>query len=256
MITCSPGPSYFNPSDLDSHNFMQPSDPVKAKEQHQSLIRTIEQTGTRVVNLQEMPGHPNSVFTKDTLVCTRQGYIRVRMGLPSRMGEESWMAGVIDRIGITVIGTIDAPGTVEGGDVIVGEETVFIGNSSRTNTAGIEQLAGYLKDLGYEVRLASVPEPFLHLGGAMTLVSPDTILCVEGIFLSSVHKGFHTIEVPNTGFISGNVIPLPNRQIIASKTNTLAADALRSHGYTVYMLDLSEFTKATGGPSCLIMEVK
>ena len=256
LITCSPGLAYFGVSDLQGHHITQVANKQQAAEQHDSLVQTIEQAGTKVINLQELLEHPNSVFTKDTAVCTPQGYIRVRMGLPSREGEEQWMAEILDRIGVPCVGAIESPGTVEGGDVILAEKVAFVGHSSRTNSTGIQQLSHLIARMGYEVRTASVPSPFLHIGGAMTLVSPDTILCVSGIFPESMFKGFQRLEVPHTGFISGNVILLNNRQVIADQANLPAITALRQHEFKVSPLDLSEFVKGAGGPSCLILQVK
>ncbi len=256
FITCSPGPSYFGIANLAGHNITQLSDPVKAALQHDNLIRTIERSGKKVITLAELPNHPNSVFTKDTAICTPRGYILVRMGLPTRMGEEPWMAEALEVIGIHCIGSIEEPGTVEGGDIILTDNIAFIGHSTRTNQAGVEQISNILKDLGYETRIARVPAPFLHLGGTMTLVSPDTILHIKGLFPDAFFQGFQLIEVPNTGFISGNVIPLSNHQAIAHQTNIQAIRALKEKGFSVFSLDLSEFVKGTGGPSCLIMEVR
>lgn len=176
------------------------------------------------------------------------------MGLPSRESEEIWMAESLERIGIPCIGVIEAPGTVEGGDVILANDVAFIGQSSRTNSAGLQQLSLLLSSHGYEIRTTLVPSLFLHLGGAITLLTPDTILCVNGLLPEWMFKGFQRIEVPHTGFISGNVIPLGERQVIADQSNTAAIKALQHHGFTVYPLDLSEFVKGTGGPSCMILQ--
>ncbi len=254
LITCTPGPSYFGVADLHSHHISEVPDEKRTVNQHQLLVQTIEQAGTKAVNLQELQGHPNSVFTKDTAVCTPKGFIRVRMGLPSRESEEIWMAESLERIGIPCIGVIEAPGTVEGGDVILANDVAFIGQSSRTNSAGLQQLSLLLSSHGYEIRTTLVPSLFLHLGGAMTLLTPDTILCVNGLLPEWMFKGFQRIEVPHTGFISGNVIPLGERQVIADQSNTAAIKALQHHGFTVYPLDLSEFVKGTGGPSCMILQ--
>jgi dimethylargininase len=139
LITCSPGPSYFNPINLPDHNIFYISDIQRSMEQHAALTRLIEQSGVEVINLLELPGHPNSVFTKDTAICTPQGYIRVRMGLPSRMGEEQWIAEALEKLGVHCIGMIEDPGTAEGGDVILAGTVAFIGQSNRTNPSGIEQ---------------------------------------------------------------------------------------------------------------------
>lgn len=256
LITCTPGASYFSVRDLEYHYITQLSDPERAITQHNTLAQLIEQAGTKVINLPELPGHPNSIFTKDTAVCTSQGFIKIRMGLPSRRGEEKWMANQLTHLGIQRIGQIDAPGTVEGGDVILANPVAFIGHSSRTNQSGIEQLDSLIREQGYEIRIAKVPAPFLHIGGIMSLISQDTILTIEGLFPEKFFKGFHLIKVPGTGFISGNVIPLSNRQIIAEQSNIHTIRLLRKNGFTVFPLGLSEFVKGTGGPSCLIMQVK
>lgn len=255
LITCSPGPAYFGASSLKIDNITQLPDSKEAANQHLALVRAIEQSGTGVINIQELPEHPNSVFTKDTAVCTPKGYVRLRMGLPSRTGEEDWMADVLGSLGKKRIGSIELPGTVEGGDIILAENIAFIGHSSRTNLSGIEQFSSLLMKFGYEIRIARVPEPFLHLGGTLTLVSKDTILCVGGLFPDSLFNGFHVIEVPNNGFISGNVIALPDKQVIADQSNDSTISALKREGFTVYPVDLSEFIKGTGGPSCLILKV-
>jgi len=205
------------------------------------------------MSIPELPGHPNSVFTKDTAVYTPKGYIRLRMGLPSREGEEQWMAEVLDEIGIPCCGVIEPPGTAEGGDIILAEKVVFLGLSSRTNASGINQLAGILKPMGFEIRRMHLPSPFLHIGGTMTLVAPDTVLCVNEIFPDNFFNGFQQIRVPHAGFISGNVIPLGNNQVIADRSNRFAIKSLQNHKYHIHALNLSEFIKGTGGPSCLTL---
>jgi len=253
FITCTPGQAYFGVRDLESHHITSLPEPWQALEQHCGLIRTMEQSGARVVNLVEMPGHPNAVFTRDTAVYTPHGAIMVRMGLPSRRGEEQWMTDELARLSIPVIGQIDNPGTVEGGDVILANNVAFIGHSSRTNRHGIYQLAIILRRLGYSIRTAKVPAPYLHLGGAMTLVAPETILTVKGCFPEDLLSGFRLIEVPIRDFITGNVIPLPHRQIIAEQSNQVAITRLQADGFTVFPLPLREFVKGTGGPSCLVL---
>jgi len=255
LILCPPGPAYFGVSDLNFHNIIQASDQDEALKQHQALVQSIQAAGHEVISIPELPGHPNSVFTKDTAVCTPEGYIKLRMGLPSRAGEEHWIAEVLDEMGIPCCGAVEPPGTVEGGDIILAGTIAFAGHSSRTNREGIRQISMILESMNIEVRIHSVPPPFLHIGGTMTLVNPETILYVSNLFPDQFFDGFLRIEVPHSGFISGNVIPLDNNQVIGDQGNQPACNALKSHGFTVYTLNLSEFIKGTGGPSCLVLQV-
>ena len=131
----------------------------------------------------------------------------------------------------------------------------FVGLSKRTNEEGVNQISAILSNMNFEVRSVTVPEPFLHLGGAMSIISPDIVLYCQGIFPLNFFDSFNRIEVPRDNFVAGNVLSLENHEVISEKTNTIAINILKQKGYRVHSLDLSEFIKGTGGPSCLILPV-
>ena len=256
VVVCTPSREYLRVDDPGAHNITRVANRERALEQHAALRSVLRDFGCEVIDVPELEGHPNSVFTRDTAVCTPRGYVKVRMGLETRRGEEEWMARILDGLGEPQAARISPPGTVEGGDVILAGHVAFVGRSTRTNEEGIRQLSGVLRAMGYELRVAQVPEPFLHIGGAMTVVGDGRVLCCRGVFPPGFFRGFETIEIPSGGFISGNVIHLGDGEVIAERSNREAIEALRSHGYRVHELDLSEFVKGTGGPSCLIMPLE
>lgn len=253
VIMCPPGTEYFSVDNKAQHNITELADKEKAIAQHAHLIELIEKFGAKVLLIDELNNHPNSVFTQDTAISTPNGYIKLNMGLPSRIGEESWMGAYLNSIKVPQIGSINGMGTVEGGDVILGGKFAFVGISTRTNEEGASQISRLLEDQGFTVRIMKVPTPFLHIGGAMSVVSNDTILCVDKVFPDKFFDNFKTIKIPNDDFISGNVITLGNKHLIANKNNIGAIQKLKEFGFIVWECDLSEFTKGTGGPSCLIM---
>jgi len=208
VIVCTPGAEYFSVSALKQHNITAKSDPAITKEQHKMLISKLQQFGCEILDLPELKYHPNSVFTRDTALCTPFGFIKLKMGLNSRRDEESWMADYLLDIGINQLANIEGSGTTEGGDIILAEKVAFVGQSSRTNAEGVDQLKAILSSLGYEVRVAKVPSLFLHIGGAMSLLRPDTVLCCSGVFPHEFFRGFNVIKVPENSFVSGNVISL------------------------------------------------
>ena len=166
------------------------------------------------------------------------------------------MAQVLDGLKEPKAGKIQAPGIVEGGDIILAGAVAFIGCSRRTNANGVRQLSALLKRMGYKIRTANILPPHLHLGGIMSLVGPQHILCSKGFFDKKFLKDFDLIEVDDRTFISGNVICLGERELIAEASNTAAVEALDKKGFKVNTLDLSEFVKGQGGPSCLILPVE
>jgi dimethylargininase len=255
VIVCSPRREYFQVDDLKAHNIEALANPALAQQQHDQLKAVLREAGAEVIDLAELKGHPNSVFTRDTALITPEGYIQLRMGLPTRRGEERWMARALAGLGIPCAGQIKAPGTVEGGDVILAWPVAFIGCSARTNESGSRQLARLLEKMGYEPRLINLPPNHLHLGGVMSLVGPKTVLCCRGVLPPSFLEGFDVIYVPDTSATSGNVVCLGKNEAIASKENKAAIRALRRAGFTAHELDLSEFIKGSGGPTCLILPI-
>jgi dimethylargininase len=253
VIICSPATEYFRVTDTGKHNITSKSNPEKARSQHLMLKATLGEAGFKVYDIPELEDHPNSVFTRDASLLTPKGYINLQMGLETRRGEEEWMTRHLDSLGIRRAGSISGKGTVEGGDVILTGSIAFVGLSRRTNKEGLSQLSTILKAMNFDVRSIEVPDPFLHLGGAMSILSAEDVLCCQGIFQENFFDGLNRIEVPKDNFVTGNVISLGNHEVIAEKMNTPAIDILRQKGYIVHSLDLSEFIKGTGGPSCLIL---
>ncbi|MCK4528054.1 amidinotransferase [candidate division WOR-3 bacterium] len=256
VVVCSPETEYFQVGNLKEHNITQISNPEKAKRQHNSLKSRLRHSGARVINIPELPGHPNSVFTRDTAVCTSNGYIKLRMGLSARRGEEDWMSGLLDSLGELQAGNIKEPATVEGGDVILAGSVAFLGHSRRTNKEGIAQISLLLKEMDYEIRTIPVPPPYLHLGGAMSIIGPECVMCIQGFFPDDFFFGFDKIEISSRTFISGNVISLGNNEVIADVSNVDAIKELKKMRIKVHPIDLSEFIKGYGGPGCLIMPVE
>ena len=255
-IVSPPLKEYGINSRLKMHNYSRVPDHALAIKQHLQLTEVLRQSGFSVSYIPEMPNHPNSVFTRDPAVYTKEGYIQLRMGLPSRRGEEEWISSFLDSIKIPRIGSIQSPATAEGGDIIISGNTVFIGHSSRTNADGIAQISDILRHYGYHIRVGNVPQPYLHLGGAMTVLAKDLILAVSDILPDNFFNGFNVIRLLTGNFISGNVISNGDGIIIAEEFNIEAIDKLHKAGLQVHALNLSEFIKGTGGPSCLVLPVK
>ena len=255
VVLCEPRHEYFCIDDRVRHNITAEAQPERAFAQHEALVHLLRSRGARVLLIDELPGHPNSVFTRDTSVVTPRGYIKLRMGIQSRDGEEDWAAAYLDALGVPRAGEICAPGTVEGGDVLLAGNVAFVGCSQRTNKEGQSQVACLLEGMGYEVRRTEVPAPFLHLGGAMTVVSPRQVLACFEHFSATFFEGFEVLETKGRSFISGNVIALGAGGVIAESSNVDGCRLLREAGFTVHECDLSEFVKGTGGPSCLILPI-
>ena len=120
----------------------------------------------------------------------------MRLGLESRQGEEEWMACILDELGESCAGKIEAPGTVEGGDVVLAGSIAFIGHSIRTNEEGIKQLSRFLRKMGYEIRVIELPETILHLDKVLMVLGSGKLLYCSGFVSERDIAGYYGIDVP------------------------------------------------------------
>jgi dimethylargininase len=229
------------------------ADRAKALAQHRRLKDLLQCFGADVIDVPELANHPNSVFTRDTAVCTPEGYIRLLPGIDSRADEGRWMAAILDGLGEPCAGRINYPGTVDGGDVILCDRVAFVGRSLRSNAEGCRQISGYLQAMGYAVRIIDLPPPILHLDKVLMPVEPGRLLVCVDIVPESFLQGFDRIEIHFDHRSSANIICLGPGELIVGDANRDALQALAREKLTIHAVDVSEFIKGAGGPNCLIM---
>ena len=166
------------------------------------------------------------------------------------------MAGILNELGETCIGKIEAPGTVEGGDVVLAGSAAFIGHSIRTNEEGIKQLSRFLRKMGYEIRVIEIPETILHLDKIlMVLGSGKLLYCSEFVSERDI-AGYYGIDVHCGGEITANIICLGDGELIVNRSNSDVIARLEAENFIIHDINLSEFAKGMGGPNCLIMPVE
>ena len=256
VVVSSPKYEYARADDLEKHNIGDLGNPEVAIQQHDMLKETLRNFGAEILDIAELQGHPNSVFTRDTALSTPKGYVKLRLGLTSRQGEDKWMAEALGKMGETCVGQIDAPGTVEGGDVVLAGNVAFIGQSMRTNAAGIEQLSAFLVPMGYEIRVIELPDNILHLDKILMVLGANKLLyCSELISLKDI-EGFKGIAITCGGETTANIICLGNNELIINRSNSVVIELLERENFVVHNLDLGEFAKGMGGPNCLIMPIE
>ena len=255
VVVCSPKTEYFKVDNFEAHNIKEVADRDLAINQHAEMRATLEKFGSKVIDIDELPGHPNSVFPRDMAVVTPEGYIKVFMGIATREGEEELMATALNSRGEPCAGEITAPGTVEGGDVILCGSVAFIGHTQRTNEEGIKQLSQILKKMSYEVRVTDIPDRYLHLDQTIGVLGPEHLIHCKDMFPDELFKGFKAIPF-SCGEFNVNFICMGPNSILAPASNLGIIQRTEALGLNVHIIDLSEFWKGTGGPNCLIMPLE
>jgi len=220
-----------------------------ARAQHRQYVSILRECGVRVVELQALESFPDSVFMQDPALVGLRRVIIGRFGEPKRRGEEKAFA---DELGEhkDMVGGIDfvvPPGTLEGGDIVVTDHGIFVGESSRTNSAGIEQLGSHLPELGVEPVKTSL---FHLLCGCSYLTDRDMIIAPELIDPGSF-PGFQFITIPKEDAYACDALYVGEKRVIIPSGYPNAATKLRGAGYKPIEVEMSEFHKGDGGVTCL-----
>ena len=247
-------------------NYAAPPDLARACEEYERLLDLIRSTGAEVTFLpKDAATGLDSIYVRDASVVSNRGLIACNMGKPARAGEPAAQAAMFSQLGLPVAGAIEAPGQLEGGDLIwLDARTVAIGQGYRTNGEGIRQFRELVGDTVDE--LLTVPLPHWHGAGEvlhlMSLISPvDHDLAVVYSPLLPVpfrqrllERGCTLVEVPDEEFgtMGANVLALAPRQCVMISGNPVTRRRLEQAGAEVFEYDGLEISvKGAGGPTCL-----
>ncbi|HKE21269.1 MAG TPA: arginine deiminase family protein [Bryobacteraceae bacterium] len=223
-----------------------PIDIALACEQHRRYERCLESLGARVISLPAEPDLPDSVFVEDPAVVLDEIAVITRMGVESRRDEAPTLAEALAPF--RALHSIDAPGTLEGGDVIRIGRTLFVGLSHRTNAAGSDQLAAHLAPFGYNVKPVPV-SGCLHLKSAACSLGDDRILINRAWVDPAAFESFRLIDVPADEPWAANVLPFGGT-VLCSAAFPATRVLLDGAGYRTMALDVSELAKAEGALTC------
>ena len=221
-----------------------------ALKQHDSYIAALKQCGVNVTVLPADERYPDSCFVEDPAVITRKCAIITNPGAASRNGEKDEIIGAIrEFFSEDKIEYIQAPGTLEGGDVMMVGDHFYVGRSARTNAEGIRQFIAILEKHGLsgsEVTLNEV----LHLKTGVNYLENGNML-VSGEFVDKPDFAkYNRVEIPAEEAYAANCIWV-NGTVIVPTGYPAVETAVRALGYPVLLVDTSEYRKLDGGLSCL-----
>ncbi len=229
-----------------THLQREPIDLDLARAQHAAYNRKLQQLGCRLHALPADPKHPDSVFVEDTAVVLDELAILARPGAPSRRGEVTSIAALLGDF--RPLHPIVAPGTLDGGDVLVLGQEVFIGLSTRTNAAAVDQVRALLAPHGIKVTGVTV-QGCLHLKSAACSAGPDTVLLNPEWIDPAVFTGRRVLEVDPREPGGAGALPIGDTVIVASEFPG-TRDRLEAHGIRTAPVSLSELAKAEAGVTC------
>lgn len=228
-----------------------PPDLGLALAQHAAYVAALEACGLAITALPPEEGFPDATFVEDTAVLARGLAVLCRPGAPSRAGEVEAIRPAIEEF-FHSPAAIEAPGTVDGGDVCEAGDHVFIGVSERTNEEGARQLSSLLAPLGLGssfVDIRGIPG-LLHLKSGIAWLGGRTLALTNTLAPRPEFAGWTPLPVPPGEEYAANAVLVNGRVLLAAGFHRFEA-AIRALGLPAVPLDMSEFRKLDGGLSCL-----
>lgn len=245
----------------------------RAIEQFGRFADLVSASGAEIIWIEDSgDGLADAMFTHDPSLVTDKGAVILRMGKPGRMAEPDLHEAACKAAGIPILGRIEAPGSVEGGDCVwVDKTTLAVGRGVRTNQAGIEQLGQILAPLGvsvlgYDLPLGNGADACLHL---MSVISPldEKLALVYAPMLPVAfwqllkERGYTLVEAPGDEFAASNglnlnVLALSPGEVVMVDGFPKTRALMEAAGCKVTAFNADALCiPCEGGPTCLTRPV-
>jgi dimethylargininase len=244
-----------------THLQREPIDYARAVAEHAQYEAALTRLGCTVERLPDASELPDSVFVEDAAVVFDDLAVIARPGAASRRPEVDAMAAALRPY--RPMAFVDAPGTLDGGDVLVTPGKVFVGISGRTNEDGVRQLAAFVAPHGFEVVAVPVTG-CLHLKSAVTAVflppkggnyrnekeGGRSILLINAAWVDgSYFDGFELVDVDPSEPAAANVLSI-GASIICAAEHPRTRARLEARGLVTHSVPAGELAKAEGGVTC------
>lgn len=230
-----------------------------AMAQHGEMVRVYEEAGVRCHYLEADEVLHRNFFARDSSAMTPWGAIICHMQLKCRRADYVSAIDFYQANDIPIWKYVTA-GHFEGGDFVILEPgSVLIGYcGERSEQAGSEQVAGWVRDKGWDVEVAPISREFVHMDGLVVPLAPKLLVaCIdalEGWVVDWLRgKGFDFVEVDygEAKALGVNLVALGDRRVLSMAGSPKLNDKMRALGFEVFAPDMSMFTLGGGGVHCL-----
>ena len=229
-----------------THVARSPIDVALAREQHTAYESALASLGCDIRRIPADDRYPDAVFIEDTAIVLDEVAVITRPGAESRRGELDAVAAVLGEYRTLV--RIEAPATIDGGDVLQHDDVLYVGRTQRTNGEGIAQLRELIAPYGYRVVGVDV-DGCLHLKSAVTRVGADALLMNREWVSPSVFDGWRIIDVDDAEPSAANALRI-GESVIFPEELPRTRRTLEAEGIEVIAVPAGELAKAEGGVTC------
>lgn len=233
------------PRCISSHPLWHTIDASLARQQWKEYCNTLSELGLEVIHLPRDDDHPDSCFVEDAAIIHEGKALIARLAPETRKGEEIAVEEMLNQLNFKTKRAVP-PATIEGGDIIHLPNRILCGVTKRTNMEGATQLASWLG-----VRVDTYVDPFIvHLKSYATYVGKSRMIAARTFANELALRGFSVLAVPDEESQAANALTIGNTALMPSGCPQAQA-LVRSAGFDVVPLNVSEFQKCDGALTCL-----
>lgn len=231
---------------LLTHIDRQPVDVDLARRQWDGYVAALQDFGWEPLEVAPAPDHPDAVFVEDAVVWWRGRAVVTRPGADERRGETAGAEAAVRELGEVL--RIQAPDTLDGGDVLKIGERFYVGVGGRTTRGACAQLGSLL-----DVEVIPVPvTKVLHLKSAVTALPDGTAVgYLPLVDDPDVFGSF--LAVPEPG---AEVVVLDDESVLMATSAPRTRELFEQQGLRVVAVDISEFEKLEGCVTCLSVRLR
>ncbi len=236
-----------------------------ARSQHREMVRIYEEeAGVTCHYLESDPVLHRNFFARDSSAMTPWGALICHMQLKCRRADYVSVIDFYQKNRIPIWKYVTA-GHFEGGDFVILEPgTVLIGYcGERSEQAGSEQVAGFVREQGWQCEVVPIPALFVHMDGLVVPLDRKLLVAcldaLEGWVVDWLrNRDFEFVDV---GFeearnLGVNLVALGNNKVLSMAGSEKLNARLRALGYQVFDPDMSMFTLGGGGVHCLCQALR
>jgi len=231
--------------------------PVLSKliQEQQSFVDVLLQRDVQVIWADRREDCTNQLNTRDVAFVVGNTFVVSPMRKKERMNEHYALETLIASFSQEDRVLRPKAGFIEGGDIILGNNTIFVGISQRTNAEGLNWLVDTFSN-EFKVMPIYLEKEFLHLDCVFNLLSDnDALLLEKGIkkeSLQEIQNRFNVIFASEAeqGNLPTNVFSIDSNTVVADKRNIKTNLLLKENQKEVIELDFSEISKIGGSFRC------
>lgn len=233
---------------------------ARAKEQHEVLVGTLHDYGIRIHPLEVRDDVGYATFVADCALVLEKGAILLRPHRIERRSQIAAVDGKLRELGVPVVGKIEAPGLLDGGDVVVVGDTAYVGvpnKKPRSNTLGRRQFADLAGTAGLRTVELSLDSSIPRLNDVFSAVDDDLVVAATDFVDTSALAGkLQIVSIPRGDEYGASVLALAPRRVLTNLRFRIAVPTLRKAKIEVVAIDLWEFGKVGGGPPSLVLPLR